>query len=547
MTLFSLDENHFSQENHDQGIIILFHENFAAINQVPHNFFLGNSFSDNLFHKIYGSFFGEQKSDLLYDDEDRIAYTTQVKSSFSWLYNKKIFNFLQFKIIKTFFKVFFLRTNIPRTESLFIGGFVPMTKCEYNVELEITSEKGFVIIQTPNAKIFLEKKNTKEYFIESFFQNTSKTLESKKMLVPNTERKLFLRIRFDGITKTNTITGNDQYQIVIPFYNSSSSRLKYSIFSHGYIKISNILLPKQDTQTVLLYTISQSAPRKLITPIGEKNIQPFGLDGPHNYSTIKNGLKYLKKYGYRGTIWFDREYMHNKNCIAFFKSLIHHEFWEAGIHFSKSLTKLSSSQVNKLISDEYTEVSSQLDTSLKTWCSLRNDDNVDFANYNFDNYKMIWRNGAAGINAEPVIGNLDDDTWVWWNLASKSGLIYPVFTHQTDLDPAVRYSISYSKFKTWVDNYQANGISIVPFSEWWLINANTNDTLITNLSVQNRTLKFGVKTNGERALVNVNISAGKDLKIIDCHTDEIINWTNHLDNSITFFVRSNHEYAICKT
>ncbi|MDD1699706.1 MAG: hypothetical protein LUQ04_02810, partial [Methanoregula sp.] len=176
--------------------------------------------------------------------------------------------------------------------------------------------------------------------------------------------------------------------------------------------------------------------------------------------------------------------------------------------------------------------------------SFRNGDNVYFANYVYDKFKMIWRNGDTGVQSEQNVGGLEDATWEWWNPASRAGLIYPAFTHQTDRDPAIRYSISYSKFKTWVDNYQANSISIIPFGEWWRINANTNDTRITDISVQNHTLRFKVKTNGERGLVNVNISAERDLVIKDHQTNEIINWTDNRDNSITFYVQSNHEYEI---
>ena len=116
---------------------------------------------------------------------------------------------------------------------------------------------------------------------------------------------------------------------------------------------------------------------------------------------------------------------------------------------------------------------------------------------------MIWRNGETGVHSEPDVGNLDDSTWEWWNPASKAGLIYPVFTHQTDKEPAMEYSISYSKFKAWVDNYLVMGISIIPFQEWWLINANTHDMLITDITETNNSIRFRVKTNGERGRVNV--------------------------------------------
>ena len=260
-------------------------------------------------------------------------------------------------------------------------------------------------------------------------------------------------------------------------------------------------------------------------------------------STIKNGLAYMKKFGDRGTIWFDILFLEDKEYLAFLNSLLLDESWEAGIHYSKSLETLPPSEAFQLLSDEYTTISSQVNTLPKSWCSLRNGDNVHLANYVYDTFNMVWRNGDCGVHAEQNIGGLDDESWEWWDLASAAGMIYPVFIHQTDRDPALRYSLSYSNFKTWIDNYHANGISIIPFYEWWCMNANTHDMHITDISIQDHRLRFRVKTNGERGLVNVPIPAGPYLTIKD-QNGQIIPWTDHNDNSVTFYVESGHEYEI---
>jgi hypothetical protein len=88
------------------------------------------------------------------------------------------------------------------------------------------------------------------------------------------------------------------------------------------------------------------------------------------------------------------------------------------------------------------------------------------------------------------------------------------------------------------------GISIIPFHEWWLINANTHDMLITDITEMDNSLRFRVKTNGERGLVNVHLPADRDLIVTDLDTDGVIAWTESLDNSIVFFVQSDHEYEI---
>jgi hypothetical protein len=546
MVLFSLDENNIFENNPDQGTILLFQENFAENTTLPKNFFLGKTYSDSSFRKYYDIFFGVQKSDLMHDGKKCIRYTTRViKRAYAWysVFIPLFFIFTKLEKIKTHFKNFLAGMNIQVTDSLYIGGFVPMTHGEYTIELEKTGTTGFIILQTPCAKIIIDRKNALKYSVDSYFMTTPKKSAYKRTMVTAKEGKISLRILFDGVTKTNTISVNDQNPIVTPFYSIIRSRVKYSIFSNGYIKISNIALQYQDTST-LLYRIEQSAPRKLITPIGTKDMLPFGLDGPHDYATLKNGISYMKKNGFRGTIWFDILYLQDEDNNTFFESLLSRDSWEAGIHFSKSLSKLSSSEANKLISDEYDTISSLLNTHLKSWCSLRNGDTADHADYLFDTYHMLWRNGNPGIYSERSIGALEDETWEWWNPASKAGLVYPAFTHQTDGDPAIHYSISYSKFKTWIDNYQSNGITIIPFSEWWHINANTNDTRITSLSVQNRTLRFTVTTNGEKALVNVNIPAREDLRILDLMKKKEVRWTNNADNSIIFYVQSDHEYQI---
>jgi hypothetical protein len=536
------------QENPDQGKILLFHQNFSECNQIPHNLFSGapSATGNSLPGKIYQFFWGEQKSEVVYDPEKRIVHTSRRIRGFPWVYSEKfffLFHFTQSDAIKTLFKIFFLR-DIQKTRSLYICGLVPMTKCDFTIELEKKDEKGFVILQTPGARIVVDRKNPGEYTVDSFFDSPSKKFVFKRLIVPTKKGKLFLKVSFDGKSKTNTISGNDQNPILTPFHTLSSSQLNYPSFSHGYIKISTIAMPDQGSSSTFIYSVSQSAPRKMITPIGDKNIQPLGFDGPHQYTCLKKGIAYMEKWGYRGTIWFDIEYLKDEQYVSFLKTLMFNKSWEAGIHYSKSLTALPLADAIAMIADEYDSVSSPLDTFPKSWCSLRSRDSVFFANLIFEKFKMIWRGGDSGDHAEPYVGNLDDSTWDWWSPATRAGIIYPVFTHQTDREPAIPYSISFSKFKDWIDNYQANGISIIPFGEWWRINANTNDMLITNLSLRDNTVTFRVKTNGERGVINVNTPGTPGLEVLDHNSHTIINWTQGLDDSIIFSVESDHEYEI---
>ena len=364
MKPFSSEGNTSSQENPDHGRILLLHHNFSELNQVPHTFFLGSSSSDgnNVLGRLYCFFWGDQKSEVRIDPKKSFSFTTRRTRGFPWFYSEKLFflfNFVQSDTIKTLFKIFFLR-DIQKKESLFMSGFVPMTKCEYTIELEKPDEKGFVVIQTPCARIIIDRKNTTEYSVESFFTAAAKKFSFTRMIVPTKDGKISLKVFFDGVAKTNTISGNEKDSIITPFYSLSSSQLKYPSFSQGYVKISTVALPDQGASITQLYAVTQSAPRKLITPLGVKNLQPLGFDGPHDYTTLKNGILYMEKYGCRGTFWFDIDYLKDEHYIACLKALMNEKSWEAGIHYSKSLTTLSPPDAVALVSDEYDTVSSKI-------------------------------------------------------------------------------------------------------------------------------------------------------------------------------------------
>ena len=123
-------------------------------------------------------------------------------------------------------------------------------------------------------------------------------------------------------------------------------------------------------------------------------------------------------------------------------------------------------------------------------------------------------------------------------------MIYPVFTYEIDQDPAVKYSISNSKFRNWVDNYFSNNVSITSFYEYNQINSNTYDTYFDGLKRSADLIQFNAHTNGARSLINVNVSAGKNTQVYDSTSGEFLNYTPEKDSSITFWVESNHTYNI---
>jgi hypothetical protein len=149
-----------------------------------------------------------------------------------------------------------------------------------------------------------------------------------------------------------------------------------------------------------------------------------------------------------------------------------------------------------------------------------------------------------GIHAEQNVGNPDDDIWAWWEPASQAGMVYPVFTHELDLEPAIKYSISRSKFQKCVDNYNSDGISVVSFYEYGQTSRNTCEASFDLLQYTECFVTFCAHTNGSDALVNVNIQAGGGTQVFDTTSDKFLSYKIEQDKSIKFLVENNHIYYI---
>jgi hypothetical protein len=272
----------------------------------------------------------------------------------------------------------------------------------------------------------------------------------------------------------------------------------------------------------------------------------FGLDGPSPSNETGTGINYLNSKGDSGTLWFDVGDIArcNQTDLEYFRNQVMNNSWEVGIHYSKELNGLSLDDAYKTMDKEYAFVYEKLGKKPTSWCCLRNNDNITHAVYAYNKLGMYWRNGESGVYAEKVIGNLDDDTWLWWERASHAGMSHPVFTHQMDRDPAVKYSISCSRFKNWVNNYVSNNVSIVSFYEYSQISRNTYDAYFDNISSTVDHLSFDAHTNGVRSLINVNVTAGNDTQVYDHTLNKFLNYTTEQDKSITFWAENNHTYNV---
>jgi hypothetical protein len=498
---FDKNENLLINNNIEKGNITLFSQDYTKINELPNNIFIGNILSPCNYNA-------------------------------SLTYNNTA-NKIQFK------------TNKNQVGELFITGLSSDVKCNININFNILRDnwKSSTNIYVGNIWIryqILQNNDTRLFY---FYQDTNNsTLKYKYFDIKHIENNYNLTIIYDGETKINKISYNSKNYIEVPFYQLSSRLLPYPVPCQNYVKISNEL--NEGYICVQIKNVAQSKGRFLITPIGNKRLLGFGFDGPHPLVTIEKGIDYLKSNGFNATLWFDVDanWRYNSTEKNYYHYLISNNSWEPSIHFHNGLSSLPINEAYNEINEEIKIISNEFG-KIKDWCSLQNNDNITYAKYCYLNYGLLWRNGDSGIHAEVNIGNLDFNTWGFWKEASKHGFIMPCFTHETDVEPPIQYSISYRNFTEWVDNIKNSGIKIVPFSEYYTVQQNSILSSFQNIGANDLTCYFTAKTQNGKAWINLDFPIKNNFKIFDQNGGEI-NYEKRSDNSIEFFVESNHNYTI---
>lgn len=553
-------------ENVNQGNITLFSQNYSETNNVPNNIFIAKIQKSTLPESVYSTVYGMQKSEILLEGTPKeLKYTVTRNSS---LIPDSLLSVTDTiaccgineyaghlkKPVETC--IFCKCASIPiscyleeprEVGSLYICNLTPMVKCTYEISMDLSTDdqQSFVELDSPGSKLIIQKINNSA-MLKSYFQSDLRSIKFKTICIGNATERLDFKILFDGENKTNTICTRNGSYIVTPFYNLDRQKLPYIDFSNGYIKLTSFVLGEGTYLDVNISSINQKADRKFITPIGDSRMIPFGLDGPYPRNLTEQGINYLNSKGDRGTIWFDVGDLEkrNKTDLEYLRNLVNNNSWETGIHYSKELESLPLEEAYKVMDEEYSYVYEKIGHKPISWCSMRNRDNITHATYAYEKLGMFWRNGDSGVHAEKLVGGLYDDTWEWWEPASHHGMSYPVFTHQLDKDPAIKYSISSSKFKAWVDNYDSNNVPIVPFCEYNQINRNTYDAYFDNLEQNKRCVTFDAHTNDVKALTNINISAGNNTQVYDDNLDKPLYFKLERDKSITFWAENNHTYKV---
>ena len=562
---FPCKETTKTRENIDQGILTLFSQNYSKFNSVPKNVFIAKLQGNKIYDKLYSAIYGMLKSEISFKTSKVLQYKVR-RGSCSCPYSlfpvadtvlESGINGYTADLVKSSETYRFCEVaSIPlihymeqprQIGSFYICRLIPMVKCTYqiSIDLEMDDPQSFVELNTPGSKLILQKVNN-NIILESYFKDSSENIRCESISIGKAAEKSDFEIIFDGYNKTNTILVKDGNCIVTPFYNTDRQRLPYVDVSNGYIKFTSFVLGKGTHLDLNIYSISQTSERKLITAIGSNRMLAFGIDGPHVRNTTEQGIRYLNSKKNRGTIWFDIELLeqYNEEDIEYLRGLVINNSWDVGVHYSKELNSFPLEQAYRIMDEGHLYVYEKIGRKPTSWCSMRNRDSIMHALYAYETLGMIWRNGDSGIHTEKYIGSLEDDTWEWWETASKAGMVHPVFTHELDKDPAIKYSISRSKFHNWVENYESNNMSIVSFHEYSQINRNTYDATFDNLQYSENSVVFNVHTNGGIALINVNINAGRDSQVYDNTSGEFLDYDIKQDNSITFWVENNHNYIV---
>lgn len=531
--------------------LILFEQNFSKNDNIPINCFLIDWLSPENSYKsikiIYNKIYGTDKYALEYNNKSqRIEYTANKESSiFDYPPICDLINFLYRQNSDRMIKLQYIFSN-----PCYLCGLVPMTKCTYRVTLGLETDNpdSFTEINSPAARIRCQLLKNKTIKLSSGYLCPNGTYIDKELFIHSNYNKTTFLIRFDGINKTNTIIYNSSYYMTIPFYDYQRRSLPYPDISNNWMKFTHYLSGNSRYLKLELYEVTQVSDRKLITPMGYAEALPFGLDGPHPINTTQKGIELINENGCGGTLWFDVSYLnsYNDSQISYLRKLANNS-WEVGIHFSKELNKLTLKDAKALMRDEYDSVERKIGFKPTTWCSLRSSDNISHCIFAYKELGMIWRNGESGVHAETLgggVGNIDDDTWPSWDIFSKSGMIHPGFTHQTDKQPAIQWSISYSNFKELIQNYKELNITIIPFGKWWKINSNTYEASFNNVSFDENSLTFTINTNGYDSLIDINRKAGKTTVIYDQTIQEPVSWKLYRDGTITMWARNGHRYKV---
>ena len=391
-----------------------------------------------------------------------------------------------------------------------IGGMYPTTdeNLTIDVGLDGTSTPSIIKFYNTVAEIRVCRMRDNSYRVYSYWTDDNGSEHSSFYDVPISlvvNNHIPVSILSDNNNRKNVVMSwNSSYAVTTQYQKNSTRNLPYPVmitpllagelYVHG--------TDNSDWACAHIYSVQQTIDRQTVTIYPTKNITGFGIDGPTEKNNT-NGISYMAKYEYVGTAWVN-PLTNDPSTINFNKALLANG-WELGIHFSSRLTDLSLQAAESLMDSEYATVTFRYGQAPTSWCSYANSDNITHAVYAYQKYGMLWRNGPAGVHLVEMVGNIYNTTWPWWSQASANAVVYPAFTHRTDLDFQIHntHSIDYSKFTKWVNNYHDASVKVTGFKQYYL-NGLAQDTVSVDLiESDNSIVKFTPTFNGYPFITNV--------------------------------------------
>jgi hypothetical protein len=307
--------------------------------------------------------------------------------------------------------------------------------------------------------------------------------------------------------------------------------------------LSANLAGADDSTIVKLFRVTQEVKASsLVTAIGSTKYQAFGYDGPHDASTVMEGMNEIRDANMSATIFADVGYLRNPPYVEYLKGLIA-DGWELGIHYSEGLSTIRWENATDLMVSEYTSISEMFETQPLFWCSLGNLDNATYALWAKNNLNMLYRSLRVipqNVPGSSDITNLSIDYWMG---AAKSGVsTVPIYVHQTEIEPQEsRSSVDASLFDSWLSNIIANDIRLTGYNEWYMINSNQLDATFSYGAAGDNTT-IAVNTNGHYANVLVKIKAD-DVIAVE-HEKQIVDYSTSPEGYIIFEVEDRGIYTI---
>lgn len=278
--------------------------------------------------------------------------------------------------------------------------------------------------------------------------------------------------------------------------------------SHQYVFIpSNVIFSitvggtTGDYTRIFLHRIEQLVSKTdEVVVIGSNLHQAIGFDGPHEPPTVIEGFELLKEAGATPTIFADVDCLANATWVAYLRDLIDNYSWELGIHYSEELAKMALEDAYDMMDSETATITGVFGRPPLAFCSFANRENWTHATYAMDNLNQIWRSYRMPNFVMGVCG-MTNVTWSYYYDVAIAGYgTHPFYTHEVDIEPSMS-AVDRSLFRLWLNASTGTDLKIVGYRDWYEIQANQGDAVVSNIIFGQASASFELTTNGYPAMV----------------------------------------------